>query len=513
VSPTSIPPTPTPEIISIFLDPNLPADYLRQVKIPEGFIKNQSPDNSKLQVKVASGNSITSWVYALVAPFPTVEDGIALTTLKELWEKGEIVDFPSKKLLVDAETLKMFKQSWGQPSTSVVEMSAAGLVGNAWSMHNAWAIIPFDQLEPRWKVLEVDGISPIQRNFDPAKYGLTVNISLQGDTGLVDQVLADHQPGSDTALAPLSNRDATKLTTINMTGVTAMVRGTAGLMMLKGITYPANQIRDILKDADFVHISNEIPYTPKCPNPVFPVSSELVFCSKPEYNQLLEDVGANIIELSGDHFQDWGPDAMVYTLDLYKKSGWKYYGGGYNIEDGKKPLLLEHNGNKIAFIGCNAKPKGYAGASDTNPGAVHCDFDYVTDQIKKVKSEGYIPITTFQDVEYYGYEARDPLITNFHMVADAGSEIVSGSQGHQPQAVEFVGSQLLHYGLGNLFFDQYHEGYPTRQAFIDRHVFYNGKYISTQLISIIFIDNAQSRLMTHEERMDLLQTIFKASGW
>ena len=64
-----------------------------------------------------------------------------------------------------------------------------------------------------------------------------------------------------------------------------------------------------------------------------------------------------------------------------------------------------------------------------------------------------------------------------------------------------------------MFFDQYYETPETRKAFIDRHVFYNGKYISTELITIKFINNAQSRLMTPAERSDLLTTVFQASGW
>jgi hypothetical protein len=71
----------------------------------------------------------------------------------------------------------------------------------------------------------------------------------------------------------------------------------------------------------------------------------------------------------------------------------------------------------------------------------------------------------------------------------------------------------LHYGLGNLFFDQYFEGIPLRQAFIDRHVFYNGQYLSTELLTIQFVDLAQPRPMTPDERNDLLSIIFDASGW
>jgi poly-gamma-glutamate synthesis protein (capsule biosynthesis protein) len=72
---------------------------------------------------------------------------------------------------------------------------------------------------------------------------------------------------------------------------------------------------------------------------------------------------------------------------------------------------------------------------------------------------------------------------------------------------------FIHYGLGNLFFDQYELSPATRQAFIDRHVFYDNRYVSTELIPITFVDYAHSRPMTDAEAQDLLQTIFKASGW
>ncbi len=60
-------------------------------------------------------------------------------------------------------------------------------------------------------------------------------------------------------------------------------------------------------------------------------------------------------------------------------------------------------------------------------------------------------------------------------MADAGAVIVSGSQAHMPADMEFDGTSLVHYGLGNLFFDQMShlmpDGsviYDTRNVFIDR---------------------------------------------
>ena len=137
----------------------------------------------------------------------------------------------------------------------------------------------------------------------------------------------------------------------------------------------------------------------------------------------------------------------------------------------------------------------------------------MAEQVKNAVAQGYQPIFTFQHTEYYTYDATLALEVDFHSAADAGAVIVSGSQAHQPHAFEFYKSSFLHYGLGNLFFDQYGEGFSQRQAFIDRHVFYNGKHISTELITIIFIDLARPRLMAEEERVNLLNIVFTASGW
>jgi poly-gamma-glutamate synthesis protein (capsule biosynthesis protein) len=67
--------------------------------------------------------------------------------------------------------------------------------------------------------------------------------------------------------------------------------------------------------------------------------------------------------------------------------------------------------------------------------------------------------------------------------------------------------------LGNLFFDQFEVNKATRQGFIDRHVFYDGRHINTELLPIMFVDFARPRPMTPAEREELLSAVFRASGW
>jgi hypothetical protein len=516
-------PTLTPEIeataspvpLSLWLPPYLPSAMTKNLALPEELMLAPSEQNVSLRIDVGSDAIVSTWVYALAAPFPTITDDISFNDLMAFWQGSEVNNFPIARLLVDGITKALFEKLWGAASVSHVSVtSAEELLTTAWNSKNNWAIVPFDKLEPRWKVIRLDGRSPIRKGFDSLNYPLAIPFSVIGDKQSISRFMQINKSLSNPIFVS-SNRDEKKMATVMVTGVTALVRATAYLMEKNGMTYPAIDIGDLLRSADILHISNEIPFTTTCPNPFTNKSNDtnLVFCSKPEYIQLLEAVGTDVVELSGDHFRDWGPDAMLYTIDMYMQRGWKYYGGGKNIGDALKPALFDVNGNKIAFIGCNAKPSGYATARAGYPGAVHCDMDVMSKVVADVVKNGYQPIFTFQHIEYYSYKANPILVKDFHKAADAGAVIVSGSQAHQPQALEFYKDALLHYGLGNLFFDQFDEGAAQRQAFIDQHVFYNGRYISTELFTIQFIDNARSRFSKIEERKGVLGKVFTASNW
>jgi poly-gamma-glutamate synthesis protein (capsule biosynthesis protein) len=134
-------------------------------------------------------------------------------------------------------------------------------------------------------------------------------------------------------------------------------------------------------------------------------------------------------------------------------------------------------------------------------------------KITDLRAEDYLPIATFQHFEYYTYAAQPNQIRDAGRMTEAGAVIVSGSQAHQPQAFEFSQGGFIHHGLGNLFFDQLDVSEATRQGFIDLHVFYDGRHISTDLVTIYFIDYARARLMTPGERSALLTAVFSASGW
>lgn len=441
-------------------------------------------------------------VYVLAAPFTTVADDISIEDFQKFWSGAEysIDRFPTDEITVISNNRSDFVDLFGDPSVNRVTFESEFMLATGQAIRlEKWLILPFDQLDARFKVISIGGVNPLYHEFDADQWPLTIHVN--GTSSMTEEEWAAIQP---------ANRDPDKLTNLLLTGVTALVRGVEGYMYVWGTLYPATNIGDTLRAADILHINNEIPFAPNCSQTQEELD-QLIFCTKPSRMELLTSIGTDIVELDGDHLQDYGDSATSYTLDMYDEAGIPYYGGGRNLEDAQKPLLIEHNGNKLAFIGCNAKEIGYAVASETRPGAAHCDIPLIVTQIKDLKAEGYLPIVTFQHIEYYQIAPNEEMLEDFNAVIEAGAVIASGSQAHIPMSFNINRKSFTHYGLGNLFFDQAFYLPETSEAMLDRHYFYNGKHISTEILTIKFTNNALSRFMDDDERKDTLARIFNES--
>jgi len=300
------------------------------------------------------------------------------------------------------------------------------------------------------------------------------------------------------------------MTSLVMTGTTAMVRNLALRMEEKGVLYPAENIGGLLRDADLTHVSNEVPFFDECP-PAVPLRREARFCSDPRYLELLESVGVDLIEVTGNHVLDWGEEPFIDTLDLYDREGLRYYGGGRNLSESQEPLFIEDHGNRLVFIGCNAIGPENILARANQAGAAPCDLEKMSRQVGELREKGYLPIFTFQHFEFEEVHPHSAQRPDFLRMADAGAVIVSGSQAHFAQGMKFRGQSFVHFGLGNLFFDQMEE--RNRPAFIDRHIFYDGRYLGIELITTLLEDYARPRLMIPDEREEMLNRVFKDSEW
>lgn len=490
--------------------------WVDEKSLPEGLIRalrqagykiteRQSPSAAKVQPLRSDSLDqvpvLAKWLFLLVAPFPTLADGTSWDELRAAWLGQRAWSDPAapwqgRPLVMSPATYEAMRMVWGQPAfeNDTVTLAPDEEVQEVAWAEQAWAVIPFEMLNPRWKVLRIDNHSGLEP--DATGFPLWVSYGATGVEGGVEPVLINYNPEH--------------LVTVILSGTTALVRMTALRMEENGVDYPGQVIAPLLRTADVLHISNEVSFDPQCP-PAKPLRREARFCSDPRYWGLLEDIGTDVIELTGNHLLDWGEEPFLYTLDLYRQAHLPFYGGGANRTEAEAPLKVEIKGTRLAFLGCNAVGPETVLATEVRAGAAPCDLERMSEQIRVLRHEGYLPIVTFQHLEVEDFRPASQARYDFQATAQAGAVIVSGSQAHFPQGFAFKSGALIHYGLGNLFFDQMF--YWNRRAFLDRHLFYEGRYLGVELITIILEDYAQPRLMTAAERTEMLQNVFAASDW
>jgi poly-gamma-glutamate synthesis protein (capsule biosynthesis protein) len=166
-------------------------------------------------------------------------------------------------------------------------------------------------------------------------------------------------------------------------------------------------------------------------------------------------------------------------------------------------------------VGCNWF--GADWADEDTPGSAPCspgdpkNLDSQIAMIQQLRAEGYLPIATLQYAEFYFYEPTAQQARDFAALRDAGAVVVNGSQGHHVQGFDISAEGFIHWGTGNFFFGDQIFSDGTLQSFVDRHVFYDNKYLGVDLRTAWLEDLAQPVPMPPEDRAKLLTTLFDVS--
>lgn len=368
-------------------------------------------------------------------------------------------------------------------------------------------------LSEELKVLEFD-----DQNVLDDGVGITMSYTLDGEdsSSFVGSILSSNIDWLEN-----DTIDMSKVVKINMTGVTAISRGLAVKINASGDWgYAARDIGKFLADADLTHTSNEVSFVQGC-NAI----TGMRFCSRPEYIEILRDSGIDIVELTGNHNNDFGASNNTKSIETYKSLGWDYFGGGLNTQDSSKILYKEVKGSKIAFLGYNyydTMLNTGAIAGEDRAGANSYSVDKLKKDLIEAKKNADVVIVTFQFQECYSYPSSDviypicykPLSSPdqkavFRQAIDFGADIVVGTQAHQPQTYEIYKDGAIFYGLGNIYFDQY-RWIGTRQGLVLSIYILGDRVIQTRLTPTIYDTDLIPRV-AEKDAADLLLNLLKSA--
>lgn len=452
----------------------------------------ETVDEDEIETDAALENDdVDTGAYLLlpIVAFPSLQSDITSDRLNTI--RGGFLD--ERLVLTESTAVKLGEL--GVPvaeGTRIVPDDA--LFNTLWRDTTLFSLLPFDQMTPRYRVLSVNGINPMD---DLETYPFL----LQAAEG---------------------NYDSGRMTRFLLSGVTAITRGMLPVLDANGVEWATEAIKDYTTRADFFHTSNEVSIYPTCPETTGGrLGGSLSFCSKQDHFQILRLLGLDIVELSGNHNNDYGYDAYRQTLEWYRDNDILTVGGGETLDDAREPLLLRHNGNAIALLSCNWVGPYYALVNEdvnalggVRPGAAPCDRGWLSEEIPALKASNDIVIVTVQYLELESYQPSAQQRSDFRFLADLGADVVVGTQAHFPQAVEFYptrdGEAFIHYGLGNFYFDQ--QFFAGVRFFLDQLVIYEGRLLYIDLFTGLIEDQGRPRPMTPDERLNFLFLILVENG-
>ncbi len=165
------------------------------------------------------------------------------------------------------------------------------------------------------------------------------------------------------------------------------------------------------------------------------------------------------VGLANNHSGDYGPQAFAQMLGLLKGSGLGYYGGGHDLKEAHKPLVLERQGLRIAILGYDEfQPRNFEADHD-RPGVAWSEDEQVVRDIKDARRVWNADVVI--PVMHWGWEepianARQRALAR--LMIDAGADAVIGGHPHQLQDTDQYKGKPIFYSLGNFVF----EGFPDK---------------------------------------------------
>lgn len=196
----------------------------------------------------------------------------------------------------------------------------------------------------------------------------------------------------------------------------------------------------------------------------------------PEAIEGIRYAGFDLLGLANNHTMDYGPAALVDTVQRLEDSGIAYAGAGRTREEAEAPGTAEAGGITVGMVAFEATTLSLwitdrvqderAGMNmiDVNPQypEPHVDLPDV-ETLRRVVRDATADVDVLFAMLHFGASGytRTPAQRFLAREAiDAGAAAVIGGQPHVVQGVEVYEGAPILYSLGHFFWDPFAEQYP-----------------------------------------------------
>ena len=215
------------------------------------------------------------------------------------------------------------------------------------------------------------------------------------------------------------------------------------------------EVLSIMKSVDIMMANNEFPYSYRgTPTP----DKTFTFRADPKDVHIMKDMGVDIVSLANNHAYDYGPDALIDTVDTLNDARLPFVGAGKNYDEAASPVYFHANGHVISYVSATqieryGNPDTKEATADS-PGVLRTlDPGKAAEVIKKAKENSDFTVMYV----HWGSENTDLVEQSQRDLAkayvEAGADLIIGDHSHCLQGIDYVDDVPVFYSLGNFWFN------------------------------------------------------------
>lgn len=218
------------------------------------------------------------------------------------------------------------------------------------------------------------------------------------------------------------------------------------------LRYPFQRLRSVIQEADVAFSNLEMPLSDRARHTG-------AFLGNPAFADALRWGGFDVVSTANNHAFDGEVRGLLDTIDALDRAGVGSVGSGIDLDEARKPHVIEVNGISIAFLAYtwSVNEVGSWGfANRALPGVMPLDPTLIKDDIRRIRDQvDYVAVSFHWAIEN-SKETHPEARAFAYDIIDAGADIILGHHPHVPRGVEVYNGRVIFYSLGNFVFGHGH---------------------------------------------------------
>jgi len=206
------------------------------------------------------------------------------------------------------------------------------------------------------------------------------------------------------------------------------------------VNYPLAKLIPTFKSADLVFLNLETPLSDTAP-------MDGLSRTPTAFASALSHAGVTLVNIANNHTFDTQNQGFLDTMRALSAASVPYIGGGHDLAEARKPVILTRNGIRIGFLGyaqfSNMGEPAFA--ADHRAGIAPMDPILIAADIKALRPQVDLIAVSIHWGEDKSANVSPANRALAHQLIDAGADIILGSHTPFPKGIEIYHGKTIIY--------------------------------------------------------------------